>query len=249
MATASDAGGSEPRSSGITYQSLLDAETRPVPPALRKVAPPKLDLSFVPRSRYVSQAFHDLEMERVWRRVWQMACREEQIPEVGDHVIYEIGDHSIIVVRSAVNRIQAFENVCLHRGRLLREMGGRVERFRCPFHGWTWNLDGQLAEIPCRWDFPHVERDEFHLPELKTGTWGGFVFINMDRDCEPLADFLGELPEHFERWPLEDRYLEAHVAKHLPCNWKVAQEAFMEAYHVIATHPQLLVSLGDCNSQ
>jgi len=249
MATAHDASGEGPRSPGISYQALLDVDTRPVPPVLRQVAPPKLDLSFVPRSRYVSPAFHELEMERVWRRVWQMACREEQIAEVGDHVVYEIGDHSIIVVRSAPDRIQAFENVCLHRGRLLREHGGRVEQFRCPFHGWTWRLDGQLAEIPCRWDFPHVERDDFHLPELKIGTWGGFVFINMDRSCEPLADFLGVLPEHFERWPLEDRYLEAHVAKHLPCNWKVAQEAFMEAYHVIGTHPQLLASLGDCNSQ
>ena len=126
MATAPEAGGgSEPRSPGISYQELLDADTRPVPSVLREVSPPKLDLTSVPRSRYVSQAFHDLEMERVWRRVWQVACREEQIPEVGDHVVYEIGDHSIIVVRSAPGRIQAFQNVCLHRGRLLREMGGR----------------------------------------------------------------------------------------------------------------------------
>jgi phenylpropionate dioxygenase-like ring-hydroxylating dioxygenase large terminal subunit len=87
------------------------------------------------------------------------------------------------------------------------------------------------------------------LPEAKVGTWGGFVFVNMDPDCAPLAEHLGELPRHFERWPLADRYKEAHVAKVLGCNWKVAQEAFMEAYHVVATHPQLLPGIGDANSQ
>jgi phenylpropionate dioxygenase-like ring-hydroxylating dioxygenase large terminal subunit len=75
------------------------------------------------------------------------------------------------------------------------------------------------------------------------------VFVNFDRGAGPLAEHLGELPRHFERWPLEKRCKEAHVAKRLPCNWKVAQEAFMEAYHVIATHPQMLPGIGDANSQ
>ncbi len=73
------------------------------------------------------------------------------------------------------------------------------------------------------------------------------MFINLDPDCEPLEAHLGDLSRHFERWPLEDRYKEAHVAKVMDCNWKVAQEAFMEAYHVVATHPQLLPSLGDAH--
>jgi phenylpropionate dioxygenase-like ring-hydroxylating dioxygenase large terminal subunit len=94
-----------------------------------------------------------------------------------------------------------------------------------------------------------VQRENYALPEAKVGTWGGFVFVNMDPDCEPLEAFLGELPRHFERWPLEKRYKEAHVAKVLPCNWKVAQEAFMEAYHVVGTHPQMLPGIGDSNSQ
>ncbi len=94
-----------------------------------------------------------------------------------------------------------------------------------------------------------MERDDYRLPEVKTGTWGGFVFVNLDRGAAPLAEFLGELPEHFEPWPLEKRYTEAHVVKVLPCNWKVAQEAFMEAYHVVATHPQLLPGIGDSNTQ
>ena len=90
---------------------------------------------------------------------------------------------------------------------------------------------------------------EWSLPEVKVGFWGGFVFINLDPDCEPLESFLGDLPAQFARWPLEDRHKEAHVAKVLNCKWKVAQEAFMEALHVVATHPQLLPSLGDANTQ
>jgi len=236
-------------SPGLSYQQLLDTDTRPVPEVLRWQSPGDVPIQKVPIERYTSRAFHDLEVEKLWRKVWQMACREEEIPEVGDHVVYEIAQDSLIVVRTAPGEIRAFHNACLHRGRALRDCDGRVGEFRCPFHGWTWNLDGTLKSVPARWDFPHVDDARYRLPEAKVGTWGGFVFVNLDPACEPLADHLGELPRHFERWPLEDRYKEAHVAKRLPCNWKVAQEAFMEAYHVVATHPQLLPGIGDANSQ
>jgi phenylpropionate dioxygenase-like ring-hydroxylating dioxygenase large terminal subunit len=239
----------ETRSSGISYQQLLDTDTRPVPEVLRWESPLDEGPVRVPRERYVSQEFHDLEVEKLWKKVWQMACREEELPEVGDTVTYEIAESSIVIVRSAPDRVQAFHNVCLHRGRKLREHTGNVSQLRCPFHGWTWNLDGSLKEIPCRWDFPHVDRDEYGLPEVQVALWGGFVFINMDPNCEPFSDFVGDLADHFTRWPLEDRYKEAHVAKRMRCNWKVVQEAFMEAYHVVATHPQLLASIGDSNSQ
>jgi phenylpropionate dioxygenase-like ring-hydroxylating dioxygenase large terminal subunit len=239
------------RSSGISYQKLLDTDTLPVPDVLRKESPQYLGSDDVPIARYTSREFFALEMERLWPRVWQMACREEDVPQVGDTLVYDITRYSVLVVRSAPDRIQAFHNACLHRGRQLRECGGHTNELRCPFHGFAWNLDGTLKQIPCAWDFPHVvERQaEWKLPELRVATWGGFVFVNMDPDCEPLSDFLGELPSHFERWPLEERFKQVHVAKILRCNWKVAQEAFMEAFHVVATHPQLLAGIGDANSQ
>jgi phenylpropionate dioxygenase-like ring-hydroxylating dioxygenase large terminal subunit len=237
------------RSTGVSYQELLKTDTKPVPQVFGHESPADIGPLMVPRERFISREFHDLEMEKMWTKVWQMACREEEIPEPGDHVVYDIGDHSLIVVRAPDRSIKAFHNACLHRGRQLREYGGNVPRFRCPFHGWTWNLDGTLRQIPCGWDFPHVEKEKFNLPEARTGTWGGFVFINMDAEAESLDDYVGDLSTHFERWPLEERYKEVHVEKRLRCNWKVAQDAFMEAYHVIATHPQLLASIGDCNSQ
>ncbi len=237
------------RSPGLSYQELLDTDTRRVPDVLRWQASAELPVLKVPIERYTSRAFHALEVEKLWRRVWQMACREEEIPEVGDHVLYQIADDSLVVMRSAPGEIRAFHNACLHRGRALRDCDGRADELRCPFHGWTWRLDGTLKRIPAGWDFPHVRSDAYRLPEAKVGSWGGFVFVNMDPGCEPLSSYLGELPRHFERWPLEERYKEAHVAKIMRCNWKVAQEAFMEAYHVVATHPQLLAGIGDANSQ
>ncbi len=236
------------RSAGADYQDLLDADTKPVPVVLRMKSPIEPGPTFVPVERYTSRAFHELEVEKLWKKVWQMACREEDIPAVGDHITYDIANLSVVVVRSAPGTIQAYQNVCLHRGRLLKEKPGRDTELRCAFHGFAWNLDGSLKHVPCKWDFPQVN-DDWKLPEVRVDTWGGFVFVNFDRDAGPLADHLGDLSTHFERWPLEKRYKQAHVAKVLRCNWKLAQEAFMEAYHVVATHPQLLAGIGDANSQ
>jgi phenylpropionate dioxygenase-like ring-hydroxylating dioxygenase large terminal subunit len=230
-------------------QELLDAETRPVPPTLRATADDDLGTGGVARSRYTSRAVHDLEVDKVWSRLWQMACREEQIPEVGDSVVYDIAGYSLIVVRSAPDRIRAFHNSCLHRGTRLRTQPGAVTELRCPFHGFTWNLDGTFAGMPCPWDFPHVDPGAFRLPEARVGCWGGFVFVTMDNDAETLDSYLEILPEHFAPWPLEDRYLTAHVVRVLPCNWKVALEAFIESYHTVAVHPQLLTTSGDTQTE
>lgn len=115
--------------------------------------------------RYTSRAFHELEVEKVWKRVWQMACREEDVPEVGDPVVYEVANLSILVIRSAPDTVKAYHNVCLHRGRILRERDGNCQQIRCPFHGFTWSLDGELTTIPADWDFPHVDKAKFGLPE------------------------------------------------------------------------------------
>jgi nitrite reductase/ring-hydroxylating ferredoxin subunit len=231
------------------YQQLLDEETRPVPASLRATSVGHTEPVTISPTRYFDQEFHRLEAERVWGRTWQMACREEQIPEVGDSLVYEIADWSLIVVRTARDEIRAYHNSCLHRGTQLRTKPGRVTGFRCPYHGFSWNLDGSLREIPCRWDFPDVDDAELGLPEAQIGTWGGFVFVNVDPQAPPLEAYLEDLPWHFEAWPLEDRYLTAHIVRTMPCNWKVALEAFIEAYHTMAVHPQLLPTAADSLSE
>jgi len=239
------------RAPGRSWQDLLAADTHAVPAFLREERPYLSTMADIPKERYLSRAWHELEKERLWSRVWQMACREEHLPEIGDFVVYEIADQSYIVVRATPTEIKAFPNACLHRGRRLKTYDGRCTEIQCPFHGFTWALDGSLRRVPADWDFPYLEEraSDFQLPEVRVGTWGGFVFINPDPTAEPLAEFLGTLPEHFDRWRLDDRYLQAHVAKVIRCNWKIAIEAFTEGYHVSATHPQAVVYVGDPAAQ
>jgi nitrite reductase/ring-hydroxylating ferredoxin subunit len=156
-----------------------------------------------------------------------------------------------LVVRSAPCEIRAFHNSCLHRGTKLKPSGsdGSTQLLRCPYHGWTWNIDGSLNTIPCRWDFPHVTDSQFRLPEVKTALWGGFVFINLDPNSIPLSEYLGVLPDHFAKWSLDKRYVALHLVKELDCNWKLAVEAFIEGYHTLETHPQLLASSPDAAMQ
>jgi phenylpropionate dioxygenase-like ring-hydroxylating dioxygenase large terminal subunit len=230
------------------YQQLLDEETSAVPVSLRATSVGPLEPTEIAPARYFDLEFHRLEVDRMWRRVWQMACREEQIPEVGDSVVYDIADDSLIVVRTAADEIRAFHNSCLHRGTQLRTKPGRVTAFRCPFHGFTYDLDGRLCEIPCAWDFPDIDTTA-RLPEARVGTWGGFVFVNLDPEAPPLEDYLEDLPAHFAAWPMEERFISAHVVRVMPCNWKVALEAFIEAYHVKTVHPQLLTTAADSLSE
>ena len=125
----------------------------------------------------------------------------------------------------------------------------RAQELRCSFHGFCWQLDGTLKQVPCEWDFPHLDKDNFNLPEVKVATWAGFVFIDPDPAAEPLEDFLGVIAAHFEKWDLGSKFVEVHVAKRIRANWKIAQEPFSEAFHVVATHPQLLPGIGDVDSQ
>ena len=240
------------RSAGISYAELLEADSHPVSDVLRTESRVGLlpGNTRIPTHMYVSPDVHALEVEKLWSRVWQLACLEAEIPAVGDYHVYDIADLSFLVVRTAPDEIKAYRNSCLHRGRLLRETHGKgATSLRCAFHGWAWNLDGTLKEIPCQWDFPSVDPETCSLPEAQVDTWHGFVFINPDLDAGPLGDHLGDLADHFSHWPFEKRYKAAHVRKIMRCNWKACQEAFMESYHVVATHPTLMPTLGDANSR
>jgi phenylpropionate dioxygenase-like ring-hydroxylating dioxygenase large terminal subunit len=238
------------RSAGISYDELLDLDTHPVSDVLRRESRLAPGNTRVPAAAYYAKEWHDLEVERLWSRVWQLACLEAEIPNTGDYYVYDIAHLSFLVVRTGTGEIKAFRNACLHRGRKLRDCDGHgAKNLRCAFHGWSWQLDGSLREIPCEWDFPDIDQADYDLPEAKVGTWHGFVFINPDRDALPLAEFLGDLDEHFAALPYERRYKAAHVAKIMPVNWKACQDAFMESYHVVATHPTLMPDMGDANSR
>ncbi len=217
------------RSSGISYQELLATDTHPVPDVLRIESPRYEGAQDFSKDRYTTRDYHNAEKRDLWSRVWQYACSEDEIREVGDYYLYEIAGAGYIVIRAKDGGIRAYPNACLHRGRQLKDDDGHCSDLRCAFHGFTWTIDGDLHDIPSPWDFPQVKAEEFKLPQAKTGVWAGFVFINPDEDAEPLADFVGELDDHLAAWDLERRCKQAHVAMVVQANWKIVQEAFCEA--------------------
>jgi phenylpropionate dioxygenase-like ring-hydroxylating dioxygenase large terminal subunit len=239
------------RSAGPSFQELLDTDARAVPVALRDTSAKYEGSADVAKSRYTSPTFAALERQYVFNRTWQMACHETELPKAGSHVVFDMGDESLIVTRGSDGTIRAFHNACLHRGTKLRCEDGRVASFRCPFHGWTWSIDGELTDMPCEWDFPQVAGDpaERNLPEAKVALWGGFVMVNLDQACEPWETYAAKLIEHLPDFEFDRRYVAFHAVKEVPANWKVVMEAFAEAYHVIATHPQIVEFSADANSE
>ncbi len=239
----------EDRCPAESYTEVLERDRVPSPDYMRQGPTPDIGTEPIPASRYFDKDYFDKEVEHLWPHVWHWACREEQIPQVGDHVVYEFAGRSFIIVRSGPGEIKALYNSCLHRGRKLAVSGGHKLSFRCPYHGLVWKCDGSFQENPFPWDFPQWAGGAPDLPEARVGTWGGFVFINMDPDAPSLEEVLGPLPAHFERYDFENRYIAAHVVKKVRANWKATAEAFMESHHVIGTHPQGLATIGDANSQ
>lgn len=219
------------------HDQLMADPTRPPWPLLVE-APVFLGDEDVAFSVYTSQEFFRAEFDHLWSKTWQWACHVDHIPETGDYFVYDVGPHSALIVRAADGTINAFYNSCMHRGTQLRPPGscGFANQLKCPFHGWTWSLEGDLVDLPDRWDFPHVGDDTHRLPKLPVEIFAGFVWVNFDPSAEPLAAYAGVLGDHFAEFGFEDRYIETHVRKKLPCNWKAAVEAFLEAYHVRETH-------------
>jgi phenylpropionate dioxygenase-like ring-hydroxylating dioxygenase large terminal subunit len=237
------------RAPAETFQDLLDLETVDVPAALRDSSETYLGSEDLPIERYISREYFDLEVEKVWRRTWQVACRESRLRKPGDYFVYDIVNDSILLTRTESGDLKGFYNSCLHRARALKRGAGNTDNLRCPYHGWSWSLAGQFEGAPCQWDFPHVKEDEFALPEVRVATWGGWVFINMDDDAPGLEDYMGVLPSHMDQWKHDQRYVAAHVEKVVGANWKAVLEAFIESYHAIATHPQLMPYQAIDNSQ
>lgn len=199
--------------------------------------------------RYYDRDYYAREIERVWKKSWLFAGREEDIPAIGDKMPFDCGTMSFIIVHSAENEFKAFYNSCLHRGTRLCDKHESSATIRCPYHGWEWKNDGTLKRIPSHWDFAELTRLNGSLPEARLERWGGFLFITVDKDAPPLAEALGVVPRHFADFDPANRYTAARFRKHVRANWKIAQEAFMESYHVVATHPEGIPYNGDSQTQ
>ena len=198
----------------------------------------------IPKQRYLDPDFFDLEGERLWSRVWQMACRLEEIPRPHDFVEYRILDQSIVVVRTEDMGVLAFQNACRHRGvRLVQGGGNCADGFTCPFHGWCYGPDGTNTGIPRRRTFAehNLEGGDIDLTPVRCERWGGCAWINLDAGAPPARECLEPAATSLDAWKVDSLRTEKWYACRLPVNWKLAIEAFVEMYHVTRTHPQLVI--------
>ena len=224
---------------------------------LRAVPFPVDDPERIPVQRYFDEEFYKLELEHLWPHVWQMACRLEQIPEVGDWVEYSNAGRAVLVVRTS-SGVKAFHNACRHRGVPIAGGYGNEEGkvasgncaqtgFICPFHGWRWNIDGENTLVYGKHIFSErqLDPDDINLVPCRVETWAGCAWINHDNDAPPVRETLGPVADRLDAHGIGDLKMEWWYGTVLPANWKIAMEAFMEGYHVLTTHPQLSAARRD----
>jgi len=207
-----------------------------------------VDAVIIGPEAYISPEYVHAERDRLWRKVWLQAGRAEEVPEVGNFITYDILDDSLIVIRTAADRIRAYYNVCSHRGRRLvdtpegeKRACGKRKNFTCGYHGWTYGIDGKCVNIPLQDDWKGMLNEErTRLTEVKCDTWGGWVWINQDPDAGSLREYLEPAAGMLDPFKLENMRCKWRKWLTVDCNWKVAMEAFYETYHVPTTHPEFM---------
>jgi Rieske 2Fe-2S family protein len=217
-----------------------------LPPAVAGLEPT------LPSSWYTSAQVFALEKERIFCREWLCVARAEELTAPGAFRVLEVLGESILVVRNREGQLRAFYNVCRHRGsRLCREpqaagapalLGGGItgSRITCPYHQWTYDLDGRLIGAPYLTGEPGFDKSLFSLYPVGLECWGGFVFVNLSpASAAPLAAQLGAIPERVARYPLHELRIGHTIRYEVAANWKVICENYNECYHCAGVHPEL----------
>ncbi|MDT5344494.1 MAG: choline monooxygenase, partial [Mycobacterium sp.] len=222
--------------------------TRAAPEVRREgaIGTPPQRPTLVPAQRYYSAAFAQLEVERMWPKVWQVACTVDHVAEPGDYFEYRCGPYSVLIVRGDDFTLRAFQNVCRHRGNsLCAGSGSELRELRCGYHGWTWDLAGALKRVPHRKGFGTLPMAELPLFAVRVDTWERLVFVNLDLDAAPLVDYLEAAPEDIAWLGLGDFRCYATMTVDVAANWKTIADGFSETYHIQTLHPELHRCMDD----
>ena len=200
------------------------------------------------KERYVSADFMQAEWPKIWRDTWLLAGLASDVAHPGDYFVFDMGQEQILITRNA-DGICGYYNVCQHRGNLLvTDRCGHAANFRCAYHAWTYDLNGELVAVPYEERFANgVPRAERALPRVHTDTWAGFVFVHLGDNPPPLQAFLGTVTDHLDRYHFERMTLVADQTVSLQCNWKAVVDNFSELYHVDFLHPQHKRMVDCCN--
>ncbi len=193
----------------------------------------------LPWSWYSDPTVLRVEEERIFRRSWQYVGHAGELPEPGSFVTAQAGGVPVVLVRDEEGELHALLNVCRHRGSLVCEGRGNRATLQCPYHAWTYGLDGRLLAAPRSEREGGLERDELGLVPLRLERWGPFLFVNPDPEAAPLAELLGDVPARVAAAGIdvdELRFLERWEAE-VAANWKVCAENYLECYHCPSAHP------------
>jgi len=197
----------------------------------------------LPTHWYIDRDHYQRELDAIWYRDWIAVGRTEQIPLHGDYFVARIGTQQVIVTLDGDGKLRAFHNTCRHRGSILcTEQQGRFRNGRiiCPYHTWTYGLDGQLLATPFKVESEDFDADNYPLYEVGIDTWRGFIFICLDENPSlSLIEQLGDEADQLATWPLEDMTIVHEDVVELDCNWKIYWENFNECYHCPRIHPEL----------
>jgi len=196
-------------------------------------------LHTLPWSWYTDSAVHQLEQERIFRRHWQYVGRVEEIAEPASFTTARAGDVPVLLVRDEEGALRAFLNVCRHRGSLVCTGAGSRRTLQCPYHAWTYGLDGRLLNAPRLDREGGLETDGLGLVGLRLETWGPFAFVTPDAEAQPLSDFLGDIPRLVEDAGIDVDGLRFLRRSESECeaNWKICAENYLECYHCPTAHP------------
>jgi len=194
-----------------------------------------------PGSYYCDPEILEKEWEKIFHRAWLCVGRESNVSEPGDFLTVQVGPENILITRDKQGHLSAFYNVCRHRGtKLCMEATGHLEgTIRCPYHAWTYALDGRLIGTPHLQEGDSFSRESFSLVPVGLDVWGGFIFVNLADHPQPLAAQLGELPDYAQRYPLSELETAQHLEHDVEANWKILYENYTECYHCPGIHPEL----------
>ena len=212
------------------------------PRSYANVLKPPLEAQNLPPWCYTDEAFFRLEVERIFMKVWNLVGRDDLLPAPGDYLATDVAGIPIILLRDEQGTVRAFANSCRHRGTLLLEGSGNCRAVVCPYHYWSFALDGRLVSAAGMEDTAGFDTADYSLIPLRLESWAGFLFVNFDDGAAPLADYLGDLPDHIASYDFPNLVTTRQKIWDVACNWKIYLENQRESYHIPAVHGE---SLGD----
>ena len=208
----------------------------PIADLRRNTSVPFEQARAMPTSVYTSEDFVEAELKHVFSKDWYCVGRADTLSKTGDYVTAELAGQPIAVLRDADHQLRAMSNVCLHRMSTLLQGRGNAKTIVCPYHAWTYNLDGKLRGAPAMTQNDAFCKDHYRLPQVRCEEWLGWVFVCLDPDAEPVSVQLAEVADMIAAYDMTN-YSESFYEEHVwDTNWKVLAENFMESYHLPVCH-------------